>query len=60
MNESIVCPFCGSVYEDAPFNYLIDYADVNVDCPASPVRPTTGPGRRWRKDFLLSIPAPGL
>jgi hypothetical protein len=26
MNQSIVCPFCGSVYEDAPNNYLIDYA----------------------------------
>jgi hypothetical protein len=26
MGQSIVCPFCGSVYEDAPQNYLIDYA----------------------------------
>jgi arylsulfate sulfotransferase len=26
MGQSIVCPFCGSVYEDAPVNYLIDYA----------------------------------
>jgi hypothetical protein len=26
MGQSIVCPFCGSVYEDAPLNYLIDYA----------------------------------
>ncbi len=25
-NQSIYCPFCGSVYEDAPLNYLIDYA----------------------------------
>jgi arylsulfate sulfotransferase len=24
--QNIVCPFCGSVYEDAPTNYLIDYA----------------------------------
>jgi arylsulfate sulfotransferase len=26
MGQSIVCPFCGSVYEDAPLNYLVDYA----------------------------------
>jgi arylsulfate sulfotransferase len=26
MGQSIYCPFCGSVYEDAPRNYLIDYA----------------------------------
>ncbi len=25
-DQSIVSPFCSSVYEDAPFNYLIDYA----------------------------------
>ena len=29
MNESVFSPYCGSVYEDAPFNYLIDYALVN-------------------------------
>lgn len=29
MGESILSPFCGSVYEDAPFHYLIDYAFVN-------------------------------
>src|SRR5262245_30194320 len=28
-NESIQSPFCSSVYEDAPHNYLIDYAFVN-------------------------------
>src|SRR5215208_6099753 len=26
MGQSIFCPFCGSVYEDAPLNYLVDYA----------------------------------
>ena len=29
VNESIHCPYCSSIYEDAPFNYLIDYAFVN-------------------------------
>ena len=33
MNENIRCPFCGSVYEDAPKNYLIDYAFVNGGVP---------------------------
>jgi arylsulfate sulfotransferase len=29
MDQSIFSPFCSSVYEDAPLNYLIDYAMVN-------------------------------
>jgi arylsulfate sulfotransferase len=29
MGQSVVSPVCGSVYEDAPLDYLIDYADVN-------------------------------
>ena len=24
--QAVPCPFCGSIYEDAPLNYLIDYA----------------------------------
>ncbi len=27
-NQSVNSPFCGSVYEDAPFNYLIDYSNT--------------------------------
>jgi hypothetical protein len=34
-NQSIHCPFCSSIYEDAPFNYLIDYAIVNGGGPPS-------------------------
>jgi arylsulfate sulfotransferase len=33
MNQSIHSPFCGSVYEDAPYDYLIDYAFVNGGGP---------------------------
>jgi hypothetical protein len=29
INESIHCPYCSSIYEDAPHNYVIDYAFVN-------------------------------
>ena len=36
MNESIHCPFCSSIYEDAPYNYLIDYAFVNGGIPNVP------------------------
>lgn len=28
MDQAILCPICGSIYEDAPLNYLIDYAFV--------------------------------
>jgi hypothetical protein len=36
MNESIHCPFCSSICEDAPLNYLIDYAFVNGGLPGVP------------------------
>jgi arylsulfate sulfotransferase len=29
MDQSVFTPLCSSVYEDAPFNYLVDYAFVN-------------------------------
>jgi arylsulfate sulfotransferase len=29
MGQSIECPFCGSVYEDAPRNYLVDYPFIH-------------------------------
>ena len=37
MNENIHSPFCGSSYEDAPYNYLVDYALVNGGIPNVPV-----------------------
>jgi arylsulfate sulfotransferase len=36
MNQTIHSPFCGSCYEDAPHNYLIDYAFVNGGLPGRP------------------------
>jgi arylsulfate sulfotransferase len=35
MNQNVLCPFCGSVYEDAPKNYLVDYALVNGGVPGT-------------------------
>ena len=29
LGQSLWCPYCGSVYEDAPFNYLIDFTFVD-------------------------------
>ncbi len=31
MDESVYSPYCGSVYEDQPLNYLVDYAYVLQD-----------------------------
>ncbi len=28
MDQSVYSPICGSIYEDAPLNYLVNYADV--------------------------------
>ena len=36
MNDNIHSPFCGSAYEDAPYNYLVDYAIVNGGIPGLP------------------------
>jgi arylsulfate sulfotransferase len=35
-NQSVDSPYCGSVYEDAPFNYLIDYAVVGEKVASGP------------------------
>jgi arylsulfate sulfotransferase len=35
-NESVHCPFCGNAYEDAPYNYLINYSVVNDGLPGVP------------------------
>jgi arylsulfate sulfotransferase len=37
MNQSIYSPYCSSIYEDAPYNYLIDYSLVNGGLPGLPV-----------------------
>jgi arylsulfate sulfotransferase len=35
--RSVVCPYCSSIYEDAPYNYLIHYSFVNGGRPGVPV-----------------------
>jgi len=36
VGQNIICPYCSSVYEDAPNNYLIDYAFLNGGQPGLP------------------------
>ena len=58
-NQNIHCPLCSSIYEDAPYNYLIDYAVVNLGFPGVPLfAQLLGLNARWRDDFLLPIPDP--
>jgi arylsulfate sulfotransferase len=58
MNESIHCPFCGNVYEDAPYNYLIDYAVVNDGLPGVPVfAQLLGLNAAGEKIFYYQYPA---
>ncbi len=33
-NQALYSPFCSSVYEDSPSNYLVDYAFLNATTPA--------------------------
>jgi hypothetical protein len=33
LGQSLWCPYCGSIYEDAPKNYLIDYSFLNGGLP---------------------------
>ena len=60
-NENIHCPFCSSVYEDQPFNYLIDYAFVNGGGP--PNIPTfaqfVGLDAAGRRIFYFQYPTQG-
>ena len=36
LGQNLRCPYCSSIYEDAPKNYLIDYAFVNGGLPGVP------------------------
>jgi hypothetical protein len=58
MNGSIHCPFCSSVYEDAPYNYLIDYSIVNGGRPGVPVfAELLGLNAAGEKIFYYQYPA---
>jgi arylsulfate sulfotransferase len=57
MNESIHCPYCSSVYEDAPFNYLIEYAFVNGGLGVPIFAQVLGLNATGEKIFYYQYPA---
>src|SRR5882757_6554668 len=56
-NESIHCPYCSSVYEDAPFNYLIEYAFVNGGLGVPIFAQVLGLNAAGEKIFYYQYPA---
>jgi hypothetical protein len=54
MNQSIYSPICGSVYEDSPFNYLVDYAYVSENSAQ-----LLGLDRAGEKVFYFQYPTYG-
>ena len=57
--DSILSPFCGSVYEDAPLNYLIDYAFVNGTLPPPQYAQLLGLDALGQQIFYYQYPTTG-
>src|SRR5207249_2368167 len=57
MDENILSPYCGSVYEDAPLNYLIDYAFVNGGTSLPVFAELLGLNAAGEKIFYYQYPA---
>lgn len=58
MDETILSPFCSSVYEDAPLNYLIDYAVVG-GFEGNPLAQLLGLDSLGEKIFYYQYPTLG-
>lgn len=56
MSASVYSPFCGSVYEDAPLNYLVDYALVNGPTAPNPFAELVGLDALGAKIFHYQYP----
>lgn len=56
MDQTITSPICGSVYEDAPFNYLIDYSLVGGFSSESPMAELVGLDRAGDEIFSYQYP----
>jgi len=56
MDQSILSPICSSIYEDAPFNYLIDYAFVGGFAAESPAAQLLGLDAVGEKVFYYQYP----
>jgi len=57
--ESILSPFCGSIYEDAPLNYLIDHAFVNGTLPPPQYAQLLGLDALGESIFYYQYPTTG-
>ena len=55
MDQSILSPICSSIYEDAPLNYVIDYAFVGGFMATTPYAQLLGLDAVRRNRFLLSV-----
>ena len=56
INQSIHCPYCSSIYEDAPHNYLIDYAFVNGGTPRPTLAQLLGLNSGGERIFYYQYP----
>jgi len=54
--QSVISPICGSVYEDAPNNYLVDYAYVGGFSATSPFAELLGLNAAGNKVFHYQYP----
>jgi arylsulfate sulfotransferase len=54
--QTTLSPFCGSAYEDAPLNYVIDYAMVGFPGPPPPTAQLIGLDNSGRKIFHYQYP----
>jgi len=57
--QSILSPFCGSVYEDAPLNYVVDYAFVNGTLPPPNYAQLLGLDAAGEQIFYYQYPTNG-
>lgn len=56
MDQSIVSPICGSIYEDAPLNYVVDYAFVGGFASQNPTAQLLGLDASGEKVFYYEWP----
>ena len=56
MDQTINSPICGSIYEDAPLNYLIDYAFVGGFTAENPSAQLLGLDANGEKIFYYQYP----
>ncbi len=59
MDESVFSPFCGSVYEDLPLNYLVDYAFVSTPPDQTRYARVLGLDATGEKVFYYQYPSIG-